>query len=250
MSEANNANTFSIDGQRIAFEPGQTILQAALAAGVYIPHLCHHPDLKPHGSCKLCTVVVNGRNGSACTQKAMPGLEVENNSPALNDRRRVLLQMLFVEGNHFCPGCEKSGNCQLQALAYDLEMLTPHFRHAFPARQVDTSHPDVWLDRNRCVMCELCVRASRDLDGKNVFMLAGRGADSKIVVNSPSGLLGDSELAPDDRAAQVCPVGAILPKRVGYVVPIGQRQFDAQPISRQVDYLAGRHLADAETEVR
>lgn len=250
MSEANNANTFSIDGQRIAFEPGQTILQAALAAGVYIPHLCHHPDLKPHGSCKLCTVVVNGRNGSACTQKAMPGLEVENNSPALNDRRRVLLQMLFVEGNHFCPGCEKSGNCQLQALAYDLEMLTPHFRHAFPARQVDTSHPDVWLDRNRCVMCELCVRASRDLDGKNVFMLAGRGADSKIVVNSPSGLLGDSELAPDDRAAQVCPVGAILPKRVGYAVPIGQRQFDAQPISRQVDYLAGRHLADAETEVR
>jgi len=250
MSEANNANTFSIDGQRIAFEPGQTILQAALAAGVYIPHLCHHPDLKPHGSCKLCTVVVNGRNGSACTQKAMPGLEVENNSPALNDRRRVLLQMLFVEGNHFCPGCEKSGNCQLQALAYDLEMLTPHFRHAFPARQVDTSHPDVWLDRNRCVMCELCVRASRDLDGKNVFMLAGRGADSKIVVNSPSGLLGDSELAPDDRAAQVCPVGAILPKRVGYAVPIGQRQFDAQPISRQVDYLAARHLADAETEVR
>lgn len=250
MSEANNANTFSIDGQRIAFEPGQTILQAALAAGVYIPHLCHHPDLKPHGSCKLCTVVVNGRNGSACTQKAMPGLEVENNSPALNDRRRVLLQMLFVEGNHFCPGCEKSGNCQLQALAYDLEMLTPHFRHAFPARQVDTSHPDVWLDRNRCVMCELCVRASRDLDGKNVFMLAGRGADSKIVVNSPSGLLGDSELAPDDRAAQVCPVGAILPKRVGYAVPIGQRQFDAHPISRQVDYLAGRHLADAETEVR
>jgi len=250
MSEANNANTFSIDGQRIAFEPGQTILQAALAAGVYIPHLCHHPDLKPHGSCKLCTVVVNGRNGSACTQKAMPGLEVENNSPALNDRRRVLLQMLFVEGNHFCPGCEKSGNCQLQALAYDLEMLTPHFRHAFPARQVDTSHPDVWLDRNRCVMCELCVRASRDLDGKNVFMLAGRGADSKIVVNSPSGLLGDSELAPDDRAAQVCPVGAILPKRVGYAVPIGQRQFDAQPISRQVDYLAGRHLTDAETEVR
>ncbi|WP_234087494.1 2Fe-2S iron-sulfur cluster-binding protein [Azonexus sp. R2A61] len=250
MSEANNANTFSIDGQRIAFEPGQTILQAALAAGVYIPHLCHHPDLKPHGSCKLCTVVVNGRNGSACTQKAMPGLEVENNSPALNDRRRVLLQMLFVEGNHFCPGCEKSGNCQLQALAYDLEMLTPHFRHAFPVRQVDTSHPDVWLDRNRCVMCELCVRASRDLDGKNVFMLAGRGADSKIVVNSPSGLLGDSELAPDDRAAQVCPVGAILPKRVGYAVPIGQRQFDAQPISRQVDYLAGRHLADAETEVR
>jgi [NiFe] hydrogenase diaphorase moiety small subunit len=242
MNSATSANTFSIDGQRIAFESGQTILQAALAAGVYIPHLCHHPELKPHGSCKLCTVVVNGRNGSACTQKATPGIEVENNTPALNDRRRVLLQMLFVEGNHFCPGCEKSGNCQLQALAYDLEMLAPHFRHAFPARPVDASHPDVWLDLNRCVMCELCVRASRDLDGKNVFMLAGRGAESRVVINSPSGLLGDSTLTIDDRAAHVCPVGAILPKRVGYAVPIGERQFDAEPISHQVDYLAHRHI--------
>ncbi len=242
MSETSNANSFSIDGQRISFTPGQTILQAALAAGVYIPHLCHHPDLKPHGSCKLCTVVVNGRNGSACTQKAMPGIEVENNTPTLNDRRRVLLQMLFVEGNHFCPGCEKSGNCQLQALAYDLEMVAPHFRHAYPVRPIDTSHPDVWLDLNRCIMCELCVRASRDIDGKNVFMLAGRGADSHIVVNSPSGRLGDSTLAVDDAAAQVCPVGAILVKRVGYAVPIGERQFDEQPISRQVDYLAARHI--------
>ena len=242
MSDTSNANSFSIDGQRIPFTPGQTILQAALAAGVYIPHLCHHPDLKPHGSCKLCTVIVNGRNGSACTQKAMPGIEVENNTPALNDRRRVLLQMLFVEGNHFCPGCEKSGNCQLQALAYDLEMVSPHFRHAFPARPVDTSHPDVWLDLNRCIMCELCVRASRDIDGKEVFALAGRGAESHIVVNSPSGQLGDSALSVDDAAAHVCPVGAILIKRVGYEVPIGERQFDEQPISRQVDYLARRRI--------
>ncbi|GAB2179785.1 bidirectional hydrogenase complex protein HoxU [Denitratisoma sp. agr-D3] len=240
---SDHKDTFTIDGQAIEFDPGQTVLQAALAAGVYIPHLCHHPDLKPHGSCKLCTVTVNGRNGSACTQQALPGLEVENNTPALNDRRRVLLQMLFVEGDHFCPGCEKSGNCQLQALAYDLEMVTPHFRHAFPHRPVDASHPDIWLDLNRCVMCELCVRASRDLDGKNVFMLAGRGTDSHIVVNSPSGLLKDSTLTLEDKAAHVCPVGAILPKRVGFAVPIGARQFDAATISNQTDYLAKRHIA-------
>lgn len=236
------ANVFSIDGRRVPFRAGQTILQAALDAGVYIPHLCHHPELTPHGSCKLCTVTVNGRNGSACTARALPGLEVENDTPALNDRRRVLLQMLFVEGDHFCPGCEKSGNCQLQALAYDLEMVSPHFKHFFPKRPVDATHPDVWLDLNRCIMCELCVRASRDIDGKNVFMLAGRGADSHIVVNSPSGKLGDSALSVDDAAAQVCPVGAILIKRVGYAVPIGQRQFDAATIGQQVDYLARRHI--------
>jgi [NiFe] hydrogenase diaphorase moiety small subunit len=96
----------------------------------------------------------------------------------------------------------------------------------------------VLLDMNRCVMCELCVRASRDFDGKNVFALAGRGMDAKIVVNSPTGKLGDSDLALTDRAATICPVGAILPKRVGYRIPIGERLYDEQPISAQVDRLA------------
>ena len=240
MSEIQN--TLTIDGQPVDFAPGQTVLQAALAAGVYIPHLCFHPEFTPHGSCKLCTVTVNGRNGSACTIKAMPGMEVENNTPELNGRRRLLVQMLFVEGNHYCPSCEKSGNCQLQALAYDLEMLTPHFNHFYPTREVDASHPEVMLDFNRCVMCELCVRASRDMDGKNVFALAGRGMESHVVVNAPSGKLGDTEFSIDDAAAHVCPVGAILPKRVGFQVPIGQRQYDAEPISAQVEHLATREV--------
>ena len=218
--------SFTVDGQTVAFTPGQTVLTAALAAGVFIPHLCHHPQLKPQGGCKLCTVTVNGHSGSACTLAAAPGLAVESNTPALNGQRRVLLQMLFVDGDHFCPGCEKSGQCQLQAMAYQLEMLTPHFRHTYQPRALDASHPDVWLDRNRCIVCELCVRASRDIDGKSVFMLAGRGAAVTLVVDSPTGLLGDSAVARDDAAVQVCPVGALLPKRVGFVVPIGQRQFD------------------------
>ncbi len=220
----------TIDGEKVAFEPGQSILQAALAAGVFIPHLCFHPEFEAHGSCKLCTVTVNGRNGSACTIAAMPGQDVQSNTPELNGRRRVLLQMLFVEGNHFCPGCEKSGSCELQALAYDMEMLNPHFAHFFPNREVDASHPDILLDFNRCVMCELCVRASRDVDGKDVFALVGRGRDSHIVVNSPSGRLGDSDFALTDKAAHVCPVGAILPKRVGFATPIGERLYDRDPI--------------------
>lgn len=230
-------NSFSLDSERVPFTPGQSVLQAALAAGKFIPHLCAHPEFKPHGSCKLCTVKVNGRAGSACTLQAMPGMEVQSNTPELNARRRVLLQMLFVEGRHLCPGCEKSGNCQLQALAYEMEMLSPHFAHFYPNRAVDASHPDVLLDMNRCVMCELCVRASRDVDGKNVFALTGRGMASHIVVNSPTGKLGDSTLAATDRAAHICPVGAILPKRVGFAVPIGQRQYDLQPIGTQVERL-------------
>ena len=222
---------FTLDGEKIAFEPGQTILEAALAAGIYIPHLCAHPEFKPHGSCKLCTVTINNRSGSACAIQAMPGQDVLSDTPELNHRRRTLLQMLFVEGNHFCPGCEKSGNCQLQALAYDLEMLNPHFVHFFPNRTVDASHPDFFLDFNRCILCELCVRASRDVDGKNVFGLAGRGHDAHIIINSPSGKLGDTDFAMSDKAAHVCPVGAILPKEVGYARPIGARIYDHEPIS-------------------
>ena len=239
------AHQFTLDGQKIDFEPGQTILTAATAAGVYIPHLCAHPEFKPHGSCKLCTVTVNGRAGSACTIAALPGQDVQNNTPELNNTRRVLLQMLFVEGNHFCPGCEKSGNCTLQALAYDLEMLNSHFAHFFPDRAVDASHPEFFLDFNRCIMCELCVRASRDVDGKNVFALAGRGRSSHIVVNAPSGKLGDTNFAAEDKAAHVCPVGAILRKEVGFAVPIGQRLYDHEPISHLAAHAHDHERAEA-----
>jgi len=215
-----------IDGKNVPFEDGQTIMQAATAAGVYIPHLCHNPDFTPHGSCKLCTVKVNGRNCSACTFPASEGQNITNVTKELNDDREKITQMLFVEGNHFCPSCEKTGNCNLQAVAYHLGMTDNHFPHFFENREVDASHPDVMIDHNRCIFCTLCVRASQEVDGKNVFAISGRGIDKRLVVNSESGLLKDSDLAATDCAAHICPTGAILIKRTGYKVPIGQRIFD------------------------
>ncbi|MFO1406087.1 MAG: 2Fe-2S iron-sulfur cluster-binding protein [Steroidobacteraceae bacterium] len=225
--------SFLLDGTEVPFEPGQTVLQAALAAGRYIPHLCYHPEFTPHGSCKLCTARVNGRTVAACTTPAEPSLEVESDTDELNELRGTLVQMLFAEGNHFCPACEKSGDCVLQALGYDLGVMTAGFRHLYPDRPVDASHPDILLDFNRCVLCELCVRASRDVDGKNVFALAGRGLDKHLIVNSESGRLADTDVALGDKAIAVCPVGAILPKRVGFAVPIGRRRYDRSPISAQ-----------------
>jgi [NiFe] hydrogenase diaphorase moiety small subunit len=228
--------TFTIDEQPIPFTPGQTILEAAKAAGIYIPHLCYHPDFKAHGGCKMCTVLVNGRTQTACTHKAQAGQEVDVDTPELNAMRRTLVQMLFIEGNHFCPGCEKSGACQLQALGYEYEMMSPHFVELYPARRIDASHPDVMIEFNRCVLCELCVRASRDVDHKEVFAVAGRGQDAKLIINSPTGKLGDSALAVTDRAVQVCPVGAIIVKRVGFsAAPIGERLYDDNPISAEVE---------------
>ena len=222
---------FLLDGQPVPFEDGQTILEAARAAGHYIPSLCWHKDFPPHGSCKLCVVKSAGRHVSACATPAKDGAEVESNTPEMNGERRGILQMLFVEGNHFCPSCEMSGNCELQALGYEYEMLTPRFRHFFPDRPVDASHPNVLLDFNRCIFCELCVRASRDIDGKSVFALTGRGIDKHLVVNAESGRLADTDFTKDDRAANICPVGVILPKRTGFAVPIGERSFDTSTIS-------------------
>ncbi len=226
-------NSFQLDGQEVPYTAGQTVLQAALAAGRYIPHLCYHPEFKPHGSCKVCTVKVRGRTASACTMPAENGMQVESNIEELNALRRTLVQMLFVEGNHFCPSCEASGNCQLQATAYELQMMTPRFNQLFPDRPLDGSHPDILLDFNRCILCELCVRASSEVDGKNVFALAGRGITKHLIVNAESGLLKDTGMTLEDKAMQVCPVGVILKKRAGYPVPIGQRRYDASPVSAQ-----------------
>jgi len=222
--------TFLLDGHDVPFEPGQTILQAALAAGHYVPYLCFHREFKPHGSCKVCTVKLNGRTATSCTTPAHEGDEVLSNVPEIRELRRNLIQFLFTEGNHFCPSCEQSGNCTLQAVGYELGVTTGHYNPLFPNRPVDASHPDVLLDFNRCILCELCVRASSLVDQKSVFALSGRGITKHLIVNAESGRLADTNLDPADTAMSVCPVGAILHKRRGFRTPIGQRTYDEHPI--------------------
>ncbi|MCB1994986.1 MAG: (2Fe-2S)-binding protein [Rhodoferax sp.] len=225
---------FMLDGTALPFEEGDTVMAAAARAGRDIPHLCWHSALGPSGACRLCTVRVDGRLASACTTRVAAGQVVESETDDLHERRRLLVQLLFTEGNHFCPGCEKSGDCRLQDAGYALGVTGPGFEEFFPRHAVDASHPDVWLDFNRCILCKLCVRASWEVDGKGVFQIGGHGTGTHVVVNSGSGLLADSALAANDMAAGICPVGAIGPKRRGYAVPIGQRPVDRrEPADRE-----------------
>ena len=226
--------TLTVDGRKIEARPGQTILEATDAAGVYVPRLCWMKELLPWGSCRVCTVRVNGRPQAACTQPAAPGMVVENDTEELRGLRRDLIDMLFVEGNHFCMFCEKSGNCELQALAYRFGITAPKYPFLFPKRELDGSHPGIFLDRNRCVLCARCVRSSRQLDGKAVFGFTGRGPGKRIAVNSAEGL-GATEAAADDRAVAACPTGALLRKHVGYAVPVGRRRFDHAPIGSEIE---------------
>ena len=224
--------TIKIDGQEVAFNKGQTIMESAVAASVYIPHLCHHPKFTPHGSCKLCTVRVNGRICTACTYPAAEGQEVLSETKELNEQREQMTQMLFIEGNHFCPSCEKSGNCQLQAVAYHLNMLDNHFPHFYPKREMDASHPNLLIDHDRCIFCTLCVRASQEQDGKDVFAISGRGINQQLIINSKSGKLKDSDIDVNDSAAHICPTGAILVKGTAYRTPIGKRTYDDREINQ------------------
>lgn len=221
-----NTPSFKMDGQDIPFKPGDSIMQAAESAGYYIPHLCYHKGLSAHGSCRLCIVKSGDRMVAACTTPAQKNQAISNDHSDVNLLRKQMIQMLFAEGNHFCPSCESSGNCQLQALAYSLGMHETHFEHFFPARNIDASHPDIFLDLDRCINCALCERASEEIDHKNAFVFAGRGIHSQLQANSETGKLNDTELTIDDAAAHVCPVGAILFRKGHYSSKPGQRRYD------------------------
>ena len=229
-----NTVTFTIDGVEVKGAPGQTILEVADQAGIYIPRLCKGPGLKPRGSCRVCTVLVNSRPQPACVQTIAEGMLVENNTPQLLNHRRSLIEMLFVEGNHFCPLCEKSGNCELQALGYRFGMLAPRYPYLFPKRDIDASHPDVIVERNRCILCGRCVNASRDVDGKTAFEFVGRGPQKQLAVDAAAGLAG-THAAAADKAMEACPVGSLMKKRIGYAVPVGKRLYDQQPIGADIE---------------
>ena len=226
--------TLTIDNVQLQGRPGQTILEAADEAGIYIPRLCHLKGLQPFGSCRVCTVLVNGRPQAACTQPISQGMVIESSTERVMEIRRDLIDMLFVEGNHFCMFCERSGNCELQAMAYRFGISAPRYPFLFPSRAVDASHPDIMIDHNRCIRCARCVRASRDLDGKEVFGFVNRGPHKELAVNAAARLV-DTSVDVTDQAMNVCPVGALLKKRTAYAVPIGRRIYDHTPIGSEVE---------------
>jgi [NiFe] hydrogenase diaphorase moiety small subunit len=178
----------------------------------------------------VCIVRVGGRWQASCTTPAAAGLDVESTAEDLVAMRRDIVQFLFTEGNHFCPSCEASGNCTLQAVGYELGVTTPHYPPFSPTRPLDASHPEMLLDLNRCILCELCVRASANVDKKSVFALSGRGPTKHLVVSAESGRLADTSFSADDAAAQVCPVGVFLPRGQGFRTPLGARKFDVEPL--------------------
>lgn len=226
---------FFVDGIPVSAVPGQTVIKACDAAGIYIPRLCYHPELIPGGHCRLCTCKINGRFSGTCYLPAVEGMIIENDTPELTAKRRAIVEMFFVGDNHFCPSCEKSGDCELQAMAYRLGLAAPTEPYLYPTRDWDASHPEIYLDRNRCILCARCIRASRDVDKKSVFGFANRGYGTHITVNAPDERLANTDIAVTDKAVEVCPVASIVVKGTAFLVPHGERRFDKAPIGADIE---------------
>jgi [NiFe] hydrogenase diaphorase moiety small subunit len=224
---------FTLNGVECLAEDGTQLVEAAAENGVFIPTLCNYPGIPPKGSCRICTVLVNGIPVTACTTRVVEDMKVQTSTPELESFRKSVVEILFAEGNHLCPSCEKSGSCELQALAYRYRMTVPHFPYLFPKRDVEAWHPKILKDHNRCILCKRCIRGIHNKDGKALFAFGKRG--DRLVINIDPETSRDVSDELVQKAMAMCPVGAILKKEKGFDVPIGSRKYDVAPIGSEVE---------------
>lgn len=203
--------TLTVDGRTISANPGQSVLNAALDAGIYIPHLCSHPDLPPQANCKLCVVEVAGQDGVVCSCElpASEGLQVVTQSSALLQRRKVALELMLAGHPKDCVSCKRYMNCELQAMIQYLG--TVHSRMRVTSRKTDhlnVDNPLVVREMERCIQCGRCVRACDDLRGVGILGFNRRG--DEVYVGTAGDLpLGEAGCRFCSACVAVCPTGAL-----------------------------------------
>ncbi len=217
--------TITIDGKKIEAIEGQSLIEAAKNNGFYIPTLCHFKEIYPPlGTCRVCTVNINGKPDTACTRKVFDGMNVEVNTPEVLDNRKAIVEMLFAEGNHYCPACAKSGDCELQRKGYEMGISSSRFPHLFEERPRDFKDDRIFLEHNRCILCKRCVHEVKTNKGENVFYFQNRGHKMLVGMDYEKAKELTDEQVLD--AARLCPVGAIIAKGKCSVKPFGDRKFD------------------------
>jgi formate dehydrogenase (NADP+) alpha subunit len=203
----------TIDGREVAAQEGQTILQAATALGIDIPHLCHDPRLTPTGSCRLCVVEIEGQPGlhTACTRLVEPGLSVQTETEAVRLSRRTTLELLLSEHRVACTTCDADGDCLLQDYAYRyqanesrfLNVSTPPGQHNYT-----TGNKGLDYDPSKCVRCQRCVRICSEVVMAEALTMRER-ALSSVVTTGFDVPLNDSSCELCGQCIDTCPTGAI-----------------------------------------
>ena len=203
-----------IDGELVSALEGQTILEAARAANKSIPTLCYMKGLTATGACRVCIVEVSGVNRllPSCTTPIQDGMSVTTTSPKLNRYRRIAVELLLTERNHYCSVCVSNGYCELQSMAQRLGVTHARYPYTYPTMAVDVSHERFVLDHNRCILCTRCVRVCSEVEGAHVWDIGSRGIRSMVTseMNQP---WGESRSCTNcGKCVQSCPTGALAEK--------------------------------------
>ncbi len=190
---------------------GQTVLEAARSNGIVIPTLCHHKDLSPVGSCRLCVVEMENRPGqvTACNLLAAEGMIVYTETQSLIKSRKAILSLLLQ--NYHDSGYGANDKC-----ATEFEYWIRHYdvhppKDIIPASRFQVNgdpNPVVWVDFNKCILCTRCVRACAEIQGRFVWGVAGRGSETRIVAGADTSML-EARCESCGACAAYCPTGAL-----------------------------------------
>lgn len=209
MEKEKTMVNIEIDGKMLCAEDGSSVLETALQNGIYIPHLCHHPDLRKHESCRLCVVEQVGVEGvsPSCSMTVKDGMSIRTKSEAINKVRNLAMELLLAAHPEDCSTCPKYGRCELQTLIQYMNVSSARMRTRTKGIK-SVEHPLLIHDMNRCILCGRCVRACNDLRGVKVLQVNKKGLEA-YVGTLHDRLLKDAGCRFCGACAEVCPTGTI-----------------------------------------
>ena len=201
--------TVTIDDRKITVPEGTTILDAARSAHIEIPTLCYLKGVNEIAACRLCVVEIEGHEQlfPACDNVVAEGMVIRTNSPRVRSARRVNLELLLSQHEVNCVKCTRSGNCKLQKLSNDMNLLGAPYKKKLRESKLDYTSPILRFE-NRCVKCMRCVQVCDKIQTMNIWDLVGTGSRTTVGV-SKAQTLSTSLCTFCGQCVTHCPVGAL-----------------------------------------
>jgi len=220
--------TLTIDGIETRVPEGTSIMRAAMEIGTKIPKLCATDMLESFGSCRLCLVEIEGRNGTpaSCTTPVAQGMAVHTQTDRLKALRKGVMELYISDHPLDCLTCAANGNCELQTEAGNVGLREVRYGYAGSnhlSDKKDESNPYFTYDPSKCIVCNRCIRACEEVQGTFALTIDGRGFASRVSPGQMEAFL-DSECVSCGACVQACPTATLIEKSV---IEIGQPEHSA-----------------------